>query len=380
MVIRMFFRTLSNNIIIGMPIIAFLVIYLISDVFGALVLFHQLEPFYSVFVYHSGISLPVILSDDQMLNYWLVALGSPLIMSVTFFAVFRMFKKISPDFDPNKRDYDPPFLAVLTLFVILAALGTYSIHRAGGFEALGTWGNYADLVETRWHLYATLSFFEFVNLYQLIPVAAIVALLVGMKYREWARIIGIICAIIGVCVGVVIFQKKIVVTTMILMITALIIYSYLVDPKRIRRIIGFAVVSILTLLAVFFVAAVVPTLSGQKSAIGNSTNTTQELDFVKKWQELSAQTSLDPDRWSDLTEEEKAELSKLTPEEMEAVRQKAMAAASMAAAQTPYINVPVFVALNNLTMRSLDLSRFDAAPLIAFTATKEMNYGTEADG
>mgnify|MGYP000221079131 CR=1 FL=1 len=30
--------------------------------------------------------------------------------------------------------------------------------------------------------------------------------------------------------------------------------------------------------------------------------------------------------------------------------------------------------------RGLDLSRCDAAPLIAFTATKEMNYGTETDG
>ncbi len=29
---------------------------------------------------------------------------------------------------------------------------------------------------------------------------------------------------------------------------------------------------------------------------------------------------------------------------------------------------------------TLDLSRFDAAPLIAFTATKEMRYGTETDG
>ena len=28
---------------------------------------------------------------------------------------------------------------------------------------------------------------------------------------------------------------------------------------------------------------------------------------------------------------------------------------------------------------TMDLSRFDAAPLIAFTATKEMNYGTETD-
>jgi hypothetical protein len=29
---------------------------------------------------------------------------------------------------------------------------------------------------------------------------------------------------------------------------------------------------------------------------------------------------------------------------------------------------------------TVDLSRFDAAPLIAFTATKEINYGTETDG
>jgi hypothetical protein len=32
------------------------------------------------------------------------------------------------------------------------------------------------------------------------------------------------------------------------------------------------------------------------------------------------------------------------------------------------------------TPRNLDLSRFDAAPLIAFTAKKETDYGTETDG
>jgi hypothetical protein len=30
--------------------------------------------------------------------------------------------------------------------------------------------------------------------------------------------------------------------------------------------------------------------------------------------------------------------------------------------------------------KMVDLSRFDAAPLIAFTATKETDYGTETDG
>ncbi|SHH71630.1 hypothetical protein SAMN04488044_3074, partial [Cognatishimia maritima] len=33
-----------------------------------------------------------------------------------------------------------------------------------------------------------------------------------------------------------------------------------------------------------------------------------------------------------------------------------------------------------LITMNVDLSRFDAAPLIAFTAAKETNYGTETDG
>ena len=39
------------------------------------------------------------------------------------------------------------------------------------------------------------------------------------------------------------------------------------------------------------------------------------------------------------------------------------------------------VALSNGAVElEMDLSRFDAAPLIAFTATKETNYGIETDG
>ncbi len=33
-----------------------------------------------------------------------------------------------------------------------------------------------------------------------------------------------------------------------------------------------------------------------------------------------------------------------------------------------------------MRLRHLDQSRFDAAPLIAFIATKEMNYGNEPNG
>lgn len=327
----MFSKALINIIVNCMPIVAFLVIYVISNVFGALVLLNKLQPFYSVFVYHSGISLPVMLSDDQRITYWLVALGSPLIMSMTFLAVFLRFKKDSVADDTDKRGYDPTFRTVFTLFLILSALGTYSIHRGGGFEALGWWGNYADLVEARWRLYANLSFFEFVNLYQFIPVTATVALLVGIKCRGRARVIGIVCAVAGVCVGIAIFQKKIVMTSMILTIAACVLYSYFVDPQKVGRLIGFIIASLLGLLAAFFMSAIIPILSNQKSVVGNSANSTQEVDFVENWREIAAQTSVTPD---DLSQEQ------------------LMAEASDAAAWNPNINVPLFVAINNLTMRT----------------------------
>jgi hypothetical protein len=40
----------------------------------------------------------------------------------------------------------------------------------------------------------------------------------------------------------------------------------------------------------------------------------------------------------------------------------------------------VIIATLSMFIGRMDLSRFDAARLIAFTATKEMNYGTETDG
>jgi hypothetical protein len=36
--------------------------------------------------------------------------------------------------------------------------------------------------------------------------------------------------------------------------------------------------------------------------------------------------------------------------------------------------------VEKLPWQQVDVSRFDAAPLIAFIAAKEMNYGTETEG
>ncbi|WP_301070159.1 hypothetical protein [Pseudooceanicola sp.] len=45
---------------------------------------------------------------------------------------------------------------------------------------------------------------------------------------------------------------------------------------------------------------------------------------------------------------------------------------------SPNDGAPRLIAAN--FFRNLGLSRFDAAPLIALTATKETDYGTETDG
>jgi len=276
---------MSEALVKGLPMFVFLLIYLLLDIFGSVVLFTRLEPFYSVFIYHSGITLPVTLDDEQMLMFWLVAIGSPAIMFAAFFAAFQAVNRRFNQTFPVKHDYDPPFWSTVLLFAVLAYFGAYSLVRADGLHSLWTWANYADLVEARWSLFAKLSFFEFTNLYQFIPVVAIVALLVGLKHGGIARIVGIGCAVACLFVGILIFQKKATLTAILMIAFALIIYSYLFDPKRVARLIGLAGASFVTIMVCFFAASVVPTLMGHQSTIGNASNTSQQLDFVKKWRD-----------------------------------------------------------------------------------------------
>ncbi|KJS18995.1 MAG: hypothetical protein VR78_03740 [Hoeflea sp. BRH_c9] len=276
---------MSESLVKGLPMFVFLLIYLLIDIFGSIVLFTRLEPFYSVFIYHSGITLPVNLDDEQMLMFWLVAIGSPAIMFAAFFAAFQAVSRRFDQTFPVKRDYDPPFWSTVLLFAVLAYFGAYSLVRADGLHSLWTWANYADLVEARWSLFAKLSFFEFTNLYQFIPVVAIVALLVGIKHGGIARIVGIGCAVACLFVGILIFQKKATLTAILMIAFALIIYSYLFDSKRVARLIGLAGASFLIIMVCFFAASVVPTLMGHQSTIGNASNTAQQLDFVKKWRD-----------------------------------------------------------------------------------------------
>lgn len=276
---------MSEALVKSLPMFVFLLIYLLMDIFGSIVLFTRLEPFYSVFIYHSGITLPVNLDDEQMLTFWLVAIGSPAIMFAAFFAAFQAVSRRFDQTFPVKHDYDPPFWYTVLLFAVLAYFGAYSLVRADGLHSLWTWANYADLVESRWSLFAKLSFFEFTNLYQFIPVVAIVALLVGLKHGGIARIVGIACAVVCLFIGILIFQKKAILTTILMIAFALIIYSYLFDPKRVARLIGLVGAFFLTMMVCFFAASVVPTLMGHQSTIGNASNTSQQLDFVKKWRD-----------------------------------------------------------------------------------------------
>ncbi|WP_321831687.1 hypothetical protein [Thalassovita sp.] len=43
-------------------------------------------------------------------------------------------------------------------------------------------------------------------------------------------------------------------------------------------------------------------------------------------------------------------------------------------------DIPVPIECYQTATNALDVSRFDAAPLIAFTAAKETDYGIETDG
>lgn len=123
-------------------------------------------------------------------------------------------------------------LFVFAPWVGSAAVALVSLARASAFARAGSWRSYREWVMARWHLFDTLSFLEFVNIYIILPVTtAIVVLWVirrgGARLRRVALAALTTAPMIGV--DVFLYQKKTLLVSMIVVALALFVYQGYLD-------------------------------------------------------------------------------------------------------------------------------------------------------
>lgn len=235
------------------PAIVFTTVYVLTGLIGAVVLLVDFRPVVSIYEHFSGTHAPQ-LDGDQLRTVLVLLLVPPVLFWVGFAAAIGLARRprtLEPRFAGLRLAHSPsvPVLA----FVASAGLAFVSLARSGAFGDLSAWLNYQAWVDARWHIFQQLSFFEFVNIYTLMPLTAAWVLLAS---RSRSLIVRILPALISVALTLALYQKKSALIVLVIVFSAWLIDTARQRPRRAAQ--GLAgAVAIATLL--YFAMVVVPT-------------------------------------------------------------------------------------------------------------------------
>lgn len=164
-----------NSMVRYAPVWVHLFSYVVTCLIAATVLYFDYRPVVVFVEYFSGVIIPKEYTFEEAVVLWALLLGAPVLFVLGFFAAMQI--RISGGFPllwkmVGRSDHAVPPWVPMLFFATAASVGAYDLLRAGAFAKLLFWGDYGAWVEARWALFSTLGYFNFVNLYLILPVSA----------------------------------------------------------------------------------------------------------------------------------------------------------------------------------------------------------------
>lgn len=239
------------------PLLILLVVYVLTCLVGAIVLLVNYRPVVAVWEYFSGTPVPTLSGAELLISVVLLTVP-PLILAAGYWIGIRVPIRVGARAVPAGPWGRTPARLPHVVFYVLATIGVISLGRAGSFAKLDSWLSYQAWVDARWSAFAALSFFEFVNLYTFIPLAAGWCAIMtpgGSLRRQLARWAPLVIAML---LALALFQKKAALVSLMLVLAAFLIDRAGRDPRLVRR--G-VVLGCVALLAAYFAMVVVPTFN-----------------------------------------------------------------------------------------------------------------------
>ncbi len=219
-----------DPVIRRLPLWGFLAVYVLTCYLGALALVLS-EPFRGVYLFFSGARLPDFTSRDLVVVLALLHAG-PLLLWLGFEAGLRIARRLAARPSPAPEPASRP--VGLLLFLAAAAVACWSLARAGGLFGYEAWLTRDAFLAARWELFERLTFFEFVNLYTVLPLLGGYVIL---SQRRWltAALVGALLAVIQYPMA----NRKAMLTSAILIAAA--VYTYVCagwEPRRRAGVVG----------------------------------------------------------------------------------------------------------------------------------------------
>lgn len=240
------------------PLWAHLSVYALTCLVAAAFLYFGYRPVVVFVEYFSGAIVPTNYSSQQTAVLWALLLGAPALFAFGFVAAERirlggaLFRKIA-----GRSDGDAPGWMPVLMFAAAASVGAYDLLRAGAFAKLSVWSDYGAWVEGRWVLFSALGYFNFVNLYLILPVSAawVILSITGSGWKALAA--RLIPLTVVIALTLFLFQKKALIVSLVIIFGALLLHRIFSKPWT-RRLTWTFVATTGLLASIYFLLVVLP--------------------------------------------------------------------------------------------------------------------------
>jgi hypothetical protein len=249
----------SFNVLIRYaPVWTYLSVYILTCLIAATFFYFDYRLVVVFVEYFSGAIVPKDYTFEEATVLWALLLGAPVLFLLGFFAASQIrISSVLPSLrklvGPN--DQNVPAWVSMLVFVTAAGVGGYDLLRAGAFAKLMVWGDYGAWVEGRWALFSTLGYFNFVNLYLILPVSA-AWLIVGIEGNSWKALAKrLIPLAVVVVLTLLLFQKKALIVSLIIIFGAVLLHEVLL--RGLTRRLGWLLAVVTSFIAAAYFSMVV---------------------------------------------------------------------------------------------------------------------------
>lgn len=190
-----------------LPLIVFGMIYFATFVVGSLLLLSGWRSFEVLFQKFTGV-YSFFLTPEALLTDLLLTFAAPALLVFGYWAALRTAK---PGLPLERSSRGPDAKVIWLVWVSSIVIAGVSLARVGAVRYLFAWFNYREWIEARLKIFGTLKFFEFVNMYVVLPVLTSLVVLLLWR-RPWTKgrrifLVALASVPLGV-VDVLLFQKR----------------------------------------------------------------------------------------------------------------------------------------------------------------------------
>lgn len=209
-----------------LPLLVFGMMYTVSCYLGVMLLLLSTD-FWAWTNYFTGVRLPS-LTLGNLVTLLILLYGGPILVWGGYELGCTLSKHHwkREETETTHREERATKLA-MGLYFISVGFAVWSLVRGGAFSRLADWTDYNFYVLSRWHLFSTLTFIEYVNLYTWLPLLSTYLILSKRKWWVIGPLVGVLSLL-----QVSLFVKKALLTSILLICAAWWAYLYLGKAPR----------------------------------------------------------------------------------------------------------------------------------------------------